>query len=291
MEIDNRALHITTASIVANIGFALIKIVTGVAGNSYALIADGIESIADIVSSFIVWSGIRISTTPPDDKHPYGHGKAESLAGFLAALALGFSGVFIAWNSVHEILAPQSTPEWFTLPIILAIILVKSILWRWMSQAGRALNSTAIINDGWHHLSDLITSAAVMIGLIITLMGGDAYARADDIAALVVCVFIFYNAYKLIQSPLDEIMDATVSEKNIEAVRKCALSVPKVAGIDKIRIRKSGLGYLVDIDVEVNGKLTVHEGHTIAHAVKNRLLEDPELKVSNALVHIEPTRE
>lgn len=288
MSADAMGLRAVTASLLVNISFSLIKIVTGIVGNSYAMVADGIESAADVFSSLVVWSGLRISTTPPDENHPYGHGKAESLAGFVAALALGFSAVLIAWNSMHEILQPGEPPKWFTLAVMVGVIVIKGVLWRTLTHAGERIDSTALKNDAWHHLSDAITSLAVLIGLLVAIVGGKDYAQADDIAALLVCGFILYNAYHLIQPSIDEIMDAAAPAELIARVREESGKVPGVCGIDDLRIRKSGLGYLVDIHVEVKPTISVHDGHEIAHAVKDYLLALNCINIVDVTVHIEP---
>src|SRR5262245_11119524 len=190
-----------------NASLAGLKIVTGVFGNSYALIADGIESTADIVSSLIVWSGLRVAATPANPRHPYGYGKTEALAGMVAAMALLGAAVMIAVQSVREILTPHHLPHWSTLVILLFVILVKEGLARWVGQIGEESESSALQADAWHHRSDALTSAAAVIGISIGLIGGSGYEPADDWAALAACLVIAYSGFRLLALAIREVLD------------------------------------------------------------------------------------
>lgn len=274
-------------SVIANPLLALGKIVAGILGNSYALVADGIESSADVFSSFIVWKALRVSTRPADREHPYGHGKAESIAGLVVAGVPIAASILIAVQSVREIITPHHAPAAFTLFVLVGVVVTKELLFRYVARAGRELGSTALTSDAWHHRSDAITSAAAFVGISIALLGGPGYEAADDWAALVACAIIAYNGVNLLRPALAEIMDAAVSEQTEERVRAIAAAVPGVRFIEKCRVRKSGLGLLMDIQVVVDGALTVRDGHTIAHRVKDALVAS-ELPVSDVVVHIEP---
>jgi cation diffusion facilitator family transporter len=278
---------IAGSAIAINLVLALIKISTGVIGNSYALVADGIESTTDIFSSLIVFGGLRISTRPPDENHPYGHGKAESLAAMVVAVFLIAAAILIAVQSIKEIRAPQSSPAWYTLVVLGIIIVIKELLFRRMRKVGDSLDSSSLRSDAWHHRSDAITSLAAFIGISIALIGGEGYESADDWAALLACSIIFVNGVRLLRPALNEVMDAAPSDLIEARVVETASSVEGVVDIEKCRIRKSGLGYLMDIHVEVKSDLTIREGHDIGHAVKDRLL-DSELPISDVIVHIEP---
>ncbi len=280
-------LMIAGSAIAINLVLALIKISTGVIGNSYALVADGIESTTDIFSSLIVFGGLRISTRPPDENHPYGHGKAESLAAMVVAIFLIAAAFLIAVQSIKEIRTPQSSPAWYTLIVLGIIIVIKELLYRRMHQIGASLDSSSLRSDAWHHRSDAITSSAAFIGISIALIGGEGYESADDWAALLACSIIFVNGVRLLRPALNEVMDAAPSDAIEARVVETALCVDGVVAIEKCRIRKSGLGYLMDIHVEVNSDLTIREGHDIGHAVKDRLL-DSELPISDVIIHIEP---
>ena len=241
----------------------------------------------DIVSSLIVWSGLRISIKPPDQQHPFGHGKAESLAGAVVAVSLIAAAAFIAIQSIREIQTPHHSPAWYTLIVLIGIILVKEFLFRKMTQAGRELKSSALKSDAWHHRSDAITSAAAFIGISIALIGGNGYEEADDWAALLACGIIMFNGIRLLLPALNEVMDGAAPFEIENQVRKIASDVEGVINIEKCRIRKSGLGFLMDIHVVVQGEISVRDGHLIGHRVKNLLITS-ELSISDVTVHIEP---
>jgi cation diffusion facilitator family transporter len=273
--------------IAVNVLLAIIKIVTGILGSSYALIADGIESTTDLISSLVVWGGLKISSLPADKDHPYGHGKAEPMAGMVVAGALVGAAIFIASQSVREIITPHHTPAWFTLLVLAVVIATKETLFRFVFKVGNELTSTAVKGDAWHHRSDAITSAAAFVGITIALVGGKGYESADDWAALLACFIILFNGYRIFRAALDEIMDAIAPAELQKKVRGIASSVPDVVGIEKGWVRKSGIGQLVDIHVQVDANLTVARGHNIGHEVSARL-KGSDLRISHVLVHVEP---
>jgi cation diffusion facilitator family transporter len=276
-------------SVIANGLFASVKIVAGIFGNSYALVADGIESFADVFSSLVVWKALRVSAKPADAEHPYGHGKAESLAGVVVAGGLLAAAGVIAVQSVREIVTPHHAPAPFTLVVLLVVVIAKEAMFRYVLRAGDKLESTALRGDAWHHRSDAFTSLAAFVGIAIALLGGPGYEAADDWAALVACGVIVFNGVTLVRPALAEIMDASVSREIEDRVRAIACAVAGVYGIDKCRVRKSGVGLLMDIHVIVDGNLTVREGHAIGHRVKDRLMETNPAIV-DVVVHVEPDR-
>ena len=286
MQKARAGLEVVGNAIAINLVLALVKISVGVVGNSYALIADGIESTADIFSSLVVWSGLRVAAKPPDQNHPYGHGKAESLAGLAVALFLLGAAIFIAVLAIQEISSSHEPPAWYTLLVLALIILIKEGLFRRMHRVGSELDSSSLKGDAWHHRSDAITSGAAFIGISIALIGGEHYAAADDWAALLACAIIFANGVRLLRPAMDEVMDASAPGDVKEQVVTIASSVEGVKAIEKCRIRKSGLGYLMDIHVEVDGEVTVKEGHLIGHRVKDSLVESS-LPISDVVIAIE----
>ena len=270
-----------------NLALAFVKITTGVIGSSYALVADGIESTTDVFTSLIVWSGLRISAIPPDSNHPYGHGKAESLAGLIVSVFLIGAALLISIQSVREILTPHQTPKWYTLLVLALVVIIKEALYRYMMRIGDALESSALKGDAWHHRSDAMTSLAAFLGIGIALVGGPGYEVADDLAALLACGIIVYNGVRLMRPALDEVLDAAAPEDVEARVRSVANGVKGVVAVEKCRIRKSGVSYLVDIHVVVDGNMSVRDGHQIAHVVKDHLLQSP-LSISDTIIHIEP---
>jgi cation diffusion facilitator family transporter len=265
----------------------IVKIVSGWLGHSYALIADGIESMLDIVGSLVVLGGLRIAAIPPDRNHPYGHGKAESLAAMVVALLLLAAGLGLAVQSVHEILTPHHAPASFTLAVLVLVVAAKELLYRRLSRIGEATASTAIRVDAWHHRSDALTSAAAFIGISVALLGGEGYESADDWAALAACGIIGFNGVRLLRTAISEVMDAAAPAELEQAIRSLVRSVPGVISAEKCFTRKSGPGWLVDIHIEVDGSSSVADGHAIGHRVKDALCSS-ELRVLDVLVHIEP---
>lgn len=273
--------------VAVNAALAVLKILTGVFGNSYALIADGIESTTDIVTSLVVWGGLRVAITPADDKHPYGYGKAEALAGIVAALALQGAAVIIAIQSVREILTPHHLPHWSTLIVLILVVTIKECLARWVGKIGSEVESTSLQADAWHHRSDALTSLAAFLGITIGLVGGPGYEPADDWAALIACLIITYSSFRLLWMAVRDLLDASPPKHFEEQVRVLALSVDGVQAIEKCRIRKSGTAYFVEIHVEVDGCATVQQGHDIGGHVRSVLRESP-LRIADAFIHIEP---
>lgn len=282
-----RGSRASLSGIAINIVLAAVKVTTGIVGNSYALIADGIESTADIASSLIVWAGLRIAARPADRDHPYGHGKAESIAALVVAGALLGAALLIAVQSIGEIGSRQTTPAPFTLLVLLLVIVVKTVLSRFVLRTATVIQSTALKGDAWHHYSDALTSAAAAVGILIALIGGPGYETADDWAALAACLIIAWNGVRLVRVAINELMDSAASPELEAAVRATAGEVPGVRGIDKCRVRKYGMGYVVDLHVVVDRTESVETGHAIGHRVKEALLSSPH-RISDALIHIEP---
>lgn len=275
--------------VLLNIGLAVVKFAGGILGNTYALIADGIESLLDVFSSLLVWAGFRVAARPPDADHPYGHGKAEPLAALAVALVIFAAAAWIGVHSVREILTPHRAPHWGTLPLLVFVVVVKWILSRRLARAGAETGGTALGAEAWHHAADALTSAAAFIGISIALLGGPEYAAADDWAALVACVVIAFNGLVILRRALGEVMDTAASPELHADVSRLARAVPGVLGLDKVRVRRSGLALLVEIQIEVDPALTVREGHALAHAVQDALTT-AELAITHVSVHVEPAR-
>ncbi len=282
-----QGMRSTVVGIGVNLALAIIKGTAGVLGNSYALIADAVESTLDVVSSIIVWAGLRISILPPDANHPYGHGKAEPLAAVAVALALLGAAVGIAIESVREIRTPHHAPAPFTLVVLVLVILTKELLFRYVFRVGNATSSTAVKSDAWHHRSDAITSVAAFIGISIALLGGPGYESADDWAALFASWIIGFNAYNLFRPALAELTDAAPDPKLEEEVRAAARRVEGVLGTHKCHVRKMGFDYYVDLDVIVAGSMTVSAAHVVAHQVQDAIRRANPL-FTKVLIHVEP---
>ncbi len=285
---EQTAIKATYFSIIGNISLALIKGLAGFFGNSYALIADAIESTADIFASFLVLFGIKYSNKPADENHPYGHGRAEPLITFLVVVFLITSATIIAYESIINIQTPHDLPKPWTLIVLGAIIIWKEYSFRIVMKRSIETNSSSLKADAWHHRSDAITSVAAFIGISIALFLGKGFESADDWAALFAAGFICYNSYLIFRPALGEIMDEHLNDDLIIEIRKVAQEVNGVVNTEKCFIRKAGMKYHVDLHAIVNANLTVREGHEIAHHLKDTLRATiPEL--GHVLIHIEPT--
>jgi cation diffusion facilitator family transporter len=276
------------AGIAVNAGLAAVKFAGGIVGHSYALIADGTESLLDVLSSILVWAGFQVAARPPDDNHPYGHGRAEPLAALAGVILVFAAAGGVGWGAIRGITTAHPGPHWGTLPLLAGIVASKIWLFHRMDRAGREAGSIALGLEAWHHGADAITSAAAFIGISVAVIGGHGWEAADSWAALFACVIIVVNGSRILVRTLGEMMDAAAPGEFENQVRAIAAAVPGVRGLDKCRIRKSGLSFLVDIHVKVDGDLTVIAGHSIGHSVKSALLTSP-LRVTDVLVHIEPT--
>jgi cation diffusion facilitator family transporter len=270
-----------------NVVLAAVKITAGVLGNSYALIADGIESTLDIGGSAVIWGGLKFAARPPDATHPYGHGKAEPLAAVVVALGVIVAAVGLAAESVREILTPHHAPAPFTLVVLIAVVIVKELLYRSVVRIGRDVASTAMQTDAWHHRSDAFTSIAAFIGISIAVIGGPGWESADDYAALLACGLIAYNGYRLLSPALHEVMDTAPRGEMNDAIRSAAERVPGVLEVEKCLVRKMGLDFYVDLHVAVDGEISVRAGHDIAHEVKDAI-RGTDRRIADVLVHVEP---
>ncbi|MDT0676061.1 cation diffusion facilitator family transporter [Autumnicola musiva] len=281
------AIKATYFSIIGNAALAIIKGITGVFGNSYALIADAIESTTDVFSSALVLLGIRYSTKPADENHPYGHGKAEPLITFAVVGFLLISATIIAYESIVNIQTPHKIPEKYTLIVLGIIVITKELFYRFVSKKGDETKSTSLKADAWHHRSDAITSLMAFLGISIAIFMGKGYETADDWAALLASGFIVYNAYLIFRPALGEIMDEHVYDDFTDDIRKIANEVPGAINIEKCFVRKAGLFFHVDLHLIVNGEISVTKGHSIAHDLKEQLQENfPE--IVDVLIHVEP---
>ena len=251
------------------------------------MIADGIESALDIAGSFIIWGGLKVAARPPDETHPYGHGKAEPIAAVIVAFGVLAAAAGLAIQSVREILTPHHGPAPFTLGILIVVIVVKEILFRYVNRIGRHVESTAVQTDAWHHRSDALTSAAAFIGISVALVGGEGWQSADDWAALFACAVIATNGVRLLRPALYEIMDTAPRGRIVDLVRDAARSVPGVRDVEKCFVRKMGLSFYADLHIKVNGNISVRDGHRVAHEVKHAI-QQTDARIADVLVHVEP---
>src|SRR6476619_560738 len=279
--------RIALAGMAVNVAFAAAKISAGLFGNSYVLIADGIESALDIAGSFVIWGGLKFAARPPDATHPYGHGKAEPMAAGIVAMGVIFAAIGLAVQSVREIFVPHHGPAPFTLVVLIIVIVVKEFLFRVVIRLGKNVESTAVQTDAWHHRADALTSTAAFIGISIALLGGEKWYSADDWAALFACGVIAWNGWRLLLPALHEMLDTAPRGEITTTIERAAQSVPGVVDVEKCLVRKMGISFYVDLHVGVDGGLSDRDGHSIAHRVKDAI-KQTDTRIADVLVHIEP---
>ena len=289
MNNEQTAIRTTYFSIIGNTSLALIKGLAGFFGNSYALIADAIESTTDIFSSLLVLFGLKYAKRPADENHPYGHGKIEPLITFLVVAFLVTSATIIAYESIQNIQTPHKVPKSWTLIVLGCIIVWKEISFRIVLKKSKETNSSSLKADAWHHRSDAITSIMAFIGISIALIFGKGYETADDWAALFASAFILYNSYLIFRPALGEIMDEHLYDDLLEEIREESIKVKGVVGTEKCFIRKAGMKYHVDLHAIVDGEISVKEGHDIAHNLKD-YLRNKIPNLGHVLIHIEPDK-
>jgi len=282
-----RGIRSAQAGLLINAGLAITKLIAGVLGNSYALVADAIESTADIFSSLVVWGGLHISARSADEEYPFGYGKAEPLAAAVVALMLLGAAILIAVQAIEEIRTPHHTPAKFTLIVLVGVVVIKELLYRKVFTVGTQVGSTAVRADAWHHRSDAITSAAAFIGISISIIGGRGWEPADDWAALLASCIIFYNGVNILRPAISDLMDHAPATGVLQQLLTAAESVEGVRATEKLKVRKAGMGFYVDIHVQADPGLSLYEAHILSGRVK-AAMRAAVPAVLGVIVHMEP---
>lgn len=283
----HRGIQSAQLGLLVNATLTVIKLVAGVLGNAYALVADAVESAADIFSSMVVWRGLHIASREADEDYPFGYGKAEALASAVVSLMLLGAAIGISVEAVREIRTPHHTPAPFTLVVLIGVMVVKEVLYRRVKSVGEAVGSTAVKADAWHHRSDAVTSLAAFIGITIALLGGPGWESADDWAALFAACIIVFNALKLLRPAINDIMDRHPGTELEGRITAAALATPEVQAIEKVRIRKVGLVYQVDLHVQADPSMSLHDAHQLSGKVK-WAIRTAVPEVEGVLIHMEP---
>jgi len=275
--------------LLVNALLVLVKLIAGIVGHANALVADAVESSADIFSSLIVWMGLSIAIRPADEDHPYGHGKAEPLAAAVVSLMLLGAAVGISIMAVREILRPHHLPSPFTLFVAAGVILIKEALYQRVAAVGREVGSTAVVADAWHHRADAVSSLAAFIGISVALWGGPGWEAADDWAALVAAMLVAVNGVRTLQPAVAGLMDKAPDRSLKDRAVDAALKVNGVQHIERLHVRGSGLGFYIDLHAQADPAISLEEAHEIAARVKYAILEALPNVVS-VMVHMEPYR-
>jgi cation diffusion facilitator family transporter len=283
----DRGKRAALTGLIVNLLLVAIKLVAGIVGHAYALIADAIESSTDLFGSLVVWGGLHITTRPADEDYPYGYGKAETLATVVVSVMLLGAAMGIAVAAIGEIRTPHHLPAPFTLLVLLAVVVVKETLFRTVLKVSDETGSSAVEADAWHHRSDAITSAAAFFGISIALWGGPGWESADDWAALVAAVVIAINGVSLLRPAVRELMDRMPEGPHIEKIASAAADVEGVRAIEKLRVRKQGAGFHVDLHVQADPSLPLFEAHVLSGKVKSAIRGAVPV-VQGVLIHMEP---
>jgi cation diffusion facilitator family transporter len=280
-----RGVRLAQIGLLVNGLLAAAKLAAGVLGNSYALIADATESFADIFSSLVVWGGVAIASREPDESHPFGHGRAEALAAGVVSLMLIGAAIAIGVASIREIITPHHLPAPYTLMVLVGVIVVKEALFRFVLKGASEIESSAVAADAWHHRSDAITSAAAFIGISVALV--TKWESADDVAAVFAALIILYNGIRILKPAVDEMMDRAPDRPLLDHVHTVAMAVQGVRATEKLRGRKSGPRWLLEIHVQADPALSLRDAHELGHRVKAAIIAS-ESQVGDVLVHMEP---
>ena len=277
----------TLLGLLVNAGLGVAKLAGGLIGDSFALISDALNSVGDVVTSLVVLVALRVAQRPPDPEHPYGHSRAEAIAGLGVSLLVLGSALLIGWEAIRRLPAPHDVPPGWTLAIAGANVVIKEALFRYKIRVGQRTGSGALVANAWDHRADAFSALSVLVGLAIVRWGGPSCRAADEIAALIVVALIVRSAVGLVRSGASELMDAQAGDEFLGRIEAEARLEDGVMGVETLWVRKSGLEYFADIHVEVDPGITVMEGHRIGHRVKDRLLDGfPTLR--DVLVHLEP---
>lgn len=281
------AARAAALGIVVNVGLTIAKLVGGLVGHSYALVADAAESGFDLFGSLAVWTGVRIADRDATDEYPFGFGKAEALAGATVALLLLIASVGIAVASIHEIRTPHHAPAPWTLAVLASVIVIKELMARRVRRVATAAGSSALAADAQHHRSDAITSAAAFLGIAVALIGGDGWESADDWAALVAAGVIAWNGFSLLRTAVADLMDRIASPDVVRSIRAAAAAVDDVRDVEKLAVRRAGRGYWVDIHVQADPRMSLEAAHIVSGKVKGAIRAATP-QVLGVLVHMEP---
>ena len=280
------ASKVTIQSIVWNIVLTIIKVFAGVLGKSSAMVADGLHSASDIISSIGVLIGNYISSTPHDKEHNYGHEKAETLVSFVLSLLLIFVSVTIGVEGLKSLFNLETLQVPTLLPLIVSIIsiLIKEYQYRITIKVAEKINSPALKADAWHHRSDALSSVAAFIGIGGSMLG---FKALDPIASIAVAFFVAKVGIEILKNSVNELMDVSIEDDHEEQIKQIAKETKGVMNLGELKTRKHGAMAYVDLTICVDGSLTVKEGHNIAHKLEKRMIDEIEY-IKGITIHVEP---
>lgn len=279
--------------IVVNIALTIIKGVIGVKAHSKALIADAVHSASDIAGSLAVYVGLRAAKQPPDEDHPYGHGKAESIAAIIVAVILFIVGLQIGKSALASFFTPIVAPGGIAIYAVVFSIIVKEALFRYKYKLGKKLNSEALIVNAYEHRSDVYSSIAALIGIGASIIGNyihvDWLIYGDPVAGVIVSILVLRMAWKLGADSIHNALDHVLHDEDIVEFKQIVSSFPEVMTIDELLAREHGYYVIIDLKISVDAQMTVEEAHQVGKKIKKKLISLP--NVHNVFVHINPYNE
>ena len=272
-------------TLIANVILSVVKIIAGFVAQSSAMIADGFHTVSDVVSTVAVMVGVKFSEKEADEGHPYGHERIESVVTVLLALMLSFTGVGIAVTGIKTIINQNfTTPGTLALVAAILSILVKELMYRYTVKAAEKINSTALKADAWHHRSDAFSSIGTLFGIAGAIIG---FKILDPLAGIVVSILIIKVGIEILMQGLNQLIDRAADDDTINTIKNTITNIKGVIGIDDIKTRLHGSKLYVDVEIAVDGKITVKEGHSIAETVHNKI-ENTIPDVKHCMVHVNP---
>ena len=287
MDFEKTATRVSAVSIAGNAALSLFKLLAGVLAHSGAMISDAVHSASDVLSSFIVIIGVKLSVRAPDKEHPYGHERFECVAAIVLAVVLGVTGLLIGYQAIGSIDAADGArlvPGKLALVAAIVSIAVKEAMYWYTRYYGKRLNSTSLMANAWHHRSDALSSVGALIGIAGARMG---HPVMEPIASLVICVFILKAAYDIFRDAMGKMVDRSCDEETERRLAACVLSVAEVRGIDSLHTRTFGSRVYVDLEIRLDGALSLYEAHEIAERVHD-CIEQNFPRVKHIMVHVNP---
>lgn len=279
--------RIAAAGMVVSGGLAVVKILAGIAGHSTAVVADGLESAGDVFASGFVLLGLTVAAKPPDEDHPYGHGRVEILTGLLIGLVLTAGGTLIGYGSVQRLGQPRATLASYVVWPLIASMAAKTALAAFKFRYGRRMKSASLIADAWNDAMDTLSAVSALIAVGLTLSDPVRFLDADRWGGLVVGLIVMFTGARVSYETAMQLMDTMPDDRLMKQIRAAAATVRGTRGVEKCFARKTGLRYHVDLHLEVDPEMTVRQSHEIAHEVRLRILETLDW-VADVLVHVEP---
>ena len=285
---------VTIVGFLTNVGLTAGKFLAGIFGHSGAMIADAVHSLSDLATEIIVLFFVKVSSKPRDKDHNYGHGKYETLATIIVALALGAVGIGImisSTKSIHSVIMGRVLPRPGSIALWAAAIsiVVKEILYWYTLRVGKRVESNTVIANAWHHRSDALSSIGALVGIACAHFLSESWRILDPIAAIVVAVMIFVVAYNLLVSSISELMEKALPEEVEERILEIIGSDSRVLDPHNLRTRRVGSSKAIDIHIRVDGQMSVSESHSVTVEIENRLREEYG-QTTIVSVHVEPQK-